>query len=1256
MGCKLSCDIASLGQDSLMPDRFLWAVCQMDKLSRVRTTVSVDMLQALPPGLAQTFEAQLERLSEEDLDLALHTLRFIMYSYRELDLPELIEGLAINSDVRTLDQLRKHTLRNPTDLFEICGCLIKQSTSTGLLSLGHYSVYEFLSSPVLEKGRSNRFFLAKPEAVLQLFTLCVTYLSMDDFNLPSFTDSINIALDAQATDTGPQSFSDSPFLDYAATYWWRHLKDTANSVVHTKWPLLLDFIEPERRNFDAWAMVARYLYGDYHYPPGTNAIHVAALHGLSSLAYCVLDRYPDCIGWTTRYKKTALHVATENASHEVLCLLLERIKTAQPEGTLEAKDIKGRSALCIAVESGNSYAVDQLLHAGAAVDSLTEEGDTPISIAVQNKQDNPDHWLSKMTSRNMASRTDGRSLLHLAAQSGSLDWATSLIQHHRPLLNSIDMHGWTPLHYAADHGHGTVVQLLLKSGSYVFPRDSTGWTPLHAAVRRHHISCAVHLLESTGPRAPTTLPSGQASWTRASRQQARSYSSGKYGRHIQGSTREGEGSGAGMSWAPDIVSRRSMLFPSSGAGMSWAPDSVSRSSRLFPSTQIAPSPLYMAVSESYVQAVELLLRHLQRLPEVDDHELGRCLDKSLELPSTEAPIVGLLIGSLPDSVILQVLANSGINDQHLRSITTMLHQKWSDSYVYSTVLPNAIASRSKAACQFLLQNWTALAEVEGGSLVHQVLTRGGLRCNKQDIIQLLVENGAPVTELSSEGYTPLQTCFLDQEYELASLLIRLGARDTPCSRHGQTALLVLLDNFRGNKERTKRCTELLVAAGADIHVVDPSGRGVCHKSVTIQDETLLDWFLNRGAAPDLSDKTGDTPLHVAVRIGFVSGLPLLHKHVRETMDPARQLGLYDYSNSADSLLVVAVDQQRLDVLRALVELEHQDFSSTLNHEKTKLKQIRAALYADMLCKCIQSNFWTGFCCLLSHMEEVSIVNAHGFTPLQIAARGEYKYVEKLLEKGADVGVRTIHGNNTAADIAFAQGSSSILALLLDYGAETREEYLTWALHHDNFELATSLIGRGVALQTKHLESLAEKPFSMQMTRLLLDYGAKAQPHHIQLAIQTSDPSLLRQLLSDYPNDMNRQLAALIAARVARKHNLVDILMRRWGQKLESLVAEVENDTKGGTILHGAARRRRPDQMKCILAVQGVGEEILEAKDGERDTALMTAMKTYHWASAELLIRCGAKTDWILEWADSRGVSVWDEARISRLIRQGPWDL
>jgi ankyrin repeat domain-containing protein 50 len=81
-----------------------------------------------------------------------------------------------------------------------------------------------------------------------------------------------------------------------------------------------------------------------------------------------------------------------------------------------------------------------------------------------------------------------------AAQQGDLATMQSLIQNDRNLAEAKDNHGWTPLHFASDNGHLSVVQYLTGLGHVdCNAKINTGATALHIASENGHLTVVQHL-------------------------------------------------------------------------------------------------------------------------------------------------------------------------------------------------------------------------------------------------------------------------------------------------------------------------------------------------------------------------------------------------------------------------------------------------------------------------------------------------------------------------------------------------------------------------------------------------------------------------------------------------------------------------------------------------------------------------------------------------------------------------------------------
>jgi hypothetical protein len=96
--------------------------CQIDALKKCRTlSILKKRLTELPQTLDETYDRILEGIPEEDQDLAISVLQWLVFAKLPLDIHEVAEAIAIdkagpfNAENRLLD---------PYSILEICSCLV----------------------------------------------------------------------------------------------------------------------------------------------------------------------------------------------------------------------------------------------------------------------------------------------------------------------------------------------------------------------------------------------------------------------------------------------------------------------------------------------------------------------------------------------------------------------------------------------------------------------------------------------------------------------------------------------------------------------------------------------------------------------------------------------------------------------------------------------------------------------------------------------------------------------------------------------------------------------------------------------------------------------------------------------------------------------------------------------------------------------------------------------------------------------------
>ncbi|WP_344705445.1 ankyrin repeat domain-containing protein [Sphingomonas swuensis] len=108
-----------------------------------------------------------------------------------------------------------------------------------------------------------------------------------------------------------------------------------------------------------------------------------------------------------------------------------------------------------------------------------------------------------------------------------------------------------------------------------------------------------------------------------------------------------------------------------------------------------------------------------------------------------------------------------------------------------------------------------------------------------------------------------------------------------------------------------KATQLLDAPGSNvINFRDDKGESALHVVAGARDLQFMRFILGRRADPNLGNRSGDTPLVIASRIGFLDGVDLLLRNGAQ-VDKANRLG--------ETALIIAVQQRQLPVVRRLLE-------------------------------------------------------------------------------------------------------------------------------------------------------------------------------------------------------------------------------------------------------------------------------------------------------------------------------------------------
>jgi hypothetical protein len=104
----------------------------------------------------------LERIARmpDDLRITRTALTWLIYLHRPFRLKELALAAIIDPETDFSDEQR---LDRDEMLLEICGSFIKMNQETQIITIGHFSVREYLTSSALPDGTPNRFFVTETD-------------------------------------------------------------------------------------------------------------------------------------------------------------------------------------------------------------------------------------------------------------------------------------------------------------------------------------------------------------------------------------------------------------------------------------------------------------------------------------------------------------------------------------------------------------------------------------------------------------------------------------------------------------------------------------------------------------------------------------------------------------------------------------------------------------------------------------------------------------------------------------------------------------------------------------------------------------------------------------------------------------------------------------------------------------------------------------------------------------------------------------
>lgn len=579
---------------------------------------------------------------------------------------------------------------------------------------------------------------------------------------------------------------------------------------------------------------------------GRTAFSLAVERGHTAVVEELLQAYEK---YTSESDETyPFHSAVREGHKDIVQLFLDS------KWDLNSRNNNQETPLHVAAYS-SLLIVELLLKAGANVDAIDEDGETPLSFAARMGSAEIVKALLNAGANIEAKDNNGETPLYRASYNGRVGVVKELLASSpAPDLNVKNYRGWTALHSAYDNAE--ITKLLLDAGANAHVTDEENTTPLVLAVRRGYDETFCHLLNAV----------------------ADSDAVGE----ILSAVHSAAGSG-----------RLEMLQLL-----------VEKGANLHAENEDGTTALHIAASNGRESVVNLLLKNGADIHK-ESKEYGTPLMAAAQ--NSNVNVAKLLLEKGAD-----VNGVGGRYHTALQAASLMGNQGMVELLLEHNANPNlaggefgnalfaAISDCDRETVTLLLDAGAdPNAREDGNDTPLQMAAWQGLG----GIVELLLKKGAKVNDTGNKHGSALNAAIEGGDLDSVEVLLKYGAnpnlqvsgKDAPVQIAARKGLLGILT--------------ALVAKGADLTVKDQDNRSILTHAILWNSDNVIEYLLEREDT-DFNEKDAAeySPLIVAVRQGSEFVKALLEKKAdpdsqdSEGKTPLIHAVILDYQSVVETLL------------------------------------------------------------------------------------------------------------------------------------------------------------------------------------------------------------------------------------------------------------------------------------------------------------------------------------------------------------------
>uniref|UniRef100_A0A7N6ASE0 CARD domain-containing protein n=1 Tax=Anabas testudineus TaxID=64144 RepID=A0A7N6ASE0_ANATE len=551
--------------------------------------------------------------------------------------------------------------------------------------------------------------------------------------------------------------------------------------------------------------------------------------------------------------------------------------------------------------------------------------------------------------------SSNETLLHVAAEHGHLSVIELLIRKGAR-LDLQDIEGHTALHRAASKGHTEIVRALIKAGAPIYSLDLHGKTPIHLAAENQMRDSVKVLVDEEGKQSKSHTQDmflhmaavednwRLAEWLLQGGASVDARNKQKKTALFNAVTRNNEKTvnvllKAGANVDSDVLNEAIKL---------------NQESILCLLLEVLGSALFSAVRQNQRGVVTSLIDHGANVNMCDEQGYTPLL-LSAELGHTEVSSV--------------LVANQAKLDATLSDLSSALHL--------------AVHSGSVPIVETLLEKGL-YPNINGPKA--QTPLHLAAQGNRSDLVGLLLKAGGQVNAVAQDGRTPLHLASHRGHADTVMQLLQVKADHGVKDKLGRTAL-----HLAASSEGESCVVDLLLSAKADPNSTDNDKRTALHLAAMEGKLDAVMSLLSHKAKGGAKDSDGSTPLHHAAAGGHANVVSAL-------LQSLNNKGIEERNVWRKTPLHVAAEKGHDSVAALLLEAGAK-INTTDHCKDTPLHCAARSGHQEVVKRLV---CWGQ----AGHMGRNKKANLHatnsvGKTPLQVAESGdtvEHENIATLLKK------------------------------------------------------------------------------------------------------------------------------------------------------------------------------------------------------------------------------------------------------------------